>query len=166
MEVATIRWNPVFPEDQGLSRRHHETVWQGNGDRGHSMLDPFMEQWFLTGYRPAWDAARRMAGAMAQTQSGTWRYLSNPIAGVSRMYLETHEPYWKEQADRMWNTLCYPEKNTWWEGPHGARMAMWYSQINPQCAQVWRDWSVNTQKPGRFNEPDALAAQHATTLKA
>lgn len=158
MEVGTIRWNPVWPQFVGLSRRHHECIWLGGGDTGHSMLDPFVDYYHAAGYRPAWDAAERMAGAMAKITSGEWRYISNPAAGLARMYLETQKPFYKEHADRIWNTLCYPEKNDWWLIDHGNRMVMWYSQLNPQCKAAWKDWSLNPQKKDRFTGVDVLSA--------
>jgi hypothetical protein len=169
MEVGTIRWNPVWPRYVGLSRRHHECIWLSGGDYGHSMLDPFVDFYHATGYRPAWEAAERMAGAMAKVTSGQWRYISNPCAGLSRMYLETQNPFYKEQADRIWNTLCFPEKNDWWLGNHGDRMVLWYSQLNPQCKELWKAWSLNPQKKDVYsNHPrlggvDALAALYLET---
>lgn len=162
-DVATIRWNPAWPEYVGLSRRHHEQAWTGGGDTGHSMLDPFLDEYYVTGYKPAWDAAKRMAEAMAKTTSGTWRYLSNPVAGLSRMYLDTQNPYYKEQADRIWNTLCFPEKNNWWWLDHGGRMVMWYSQINPQCKDLWLEWAADPKKKNRLNEADILMYQYLQT---
>jgi hypothetical protein len=169
MEVGTIRWNPTWPQYVGLSRRHHECLWLSGGDYGHSMLDPFVDYYHATGYRPAWEAAERMAGAMAKVTSGEWRYISNPTAGLARMYLETQNPFYKEHADRIWNTLCYPEKNDWWLIDHGDRMVMWYSQLNPQCKELWKDWSLNPKKTGRFAaQPrfagaDVLAALYLET---
>jgi hypothetical protein len=169
MEVGTIRWNPTWPQYVGLSRRHHECLWLSGGDYGHSMLDPFVDYYHATGYRPAWEAAERMAGAMAKVTSGEWRYISNPTAGLSRMYLETQNPFYKEHADRIWNTLCYPEKNDWWLIDHGDRMVLWYSQLNPQCKELWKDWSLNPEKTGRFaaqprfGGADVLAALYLET---
>lgn len=163
MEVGTIRWNPVWPQDVGLNRRHHECIWLGEGDTGHSMLDPFLDYYYATGYKPAWDAAERMAGAMAQVTSGSWRYISNPVAGLSRMYLDTQNPFYKQHADRIWNTLCYPEENRWWVMDHGDRMAMWYSQINPQCKDLWKAWALNPEKKDRFMGVDVLSALYLET---
>jgi hypothetical protein len=163
MEVATIRLNPAFPEYVGLSRRHHECIWLSGGDTGHSMLDPFMEYYHATGYRPAWDACRRMAQAMSKVGSGSWRYISNPSTGLTRMYLETQDPFYKQHADRIWNTLCYPEKNQWWLIDHGDRMVMWYSQINEQCKEIWKDWALNPEKKDRLTGADAMAALYLET---
>ena len=163
MEVATIRWNPVWPTYVGFSRRHHECIWLSGGDSGHSMLDPFLDCYYATGYRPARDAAERMAGGMAQITSGSWRYISNPTAGLARMYLDTQNPRYKEHADRIWNTLCYPEQNTWWVMDHGERMAMWYSQLNPQCKELWKAWTLNPEKKDRFTGPDVLTALYLET---
>lgn len=163
MEVATIRWNPVWPQSVGFSRRHHECIWLGNGDHGHSMLDPYLDYYYATGYRPARDAAVRLADGMAMTTSGTWRYLSNPVAGLTRMYLDTQNPHYKEHADRIWNTLCYPEQNDWFSGDHADRMVMWYSQINPQCMEIWKEWSLNPEKKGRFNGMDILTKLYQIT---
>lgn len=169
MEVGTIRWNPTWPTYVGLSRRHHECIWLSGGDYGHSMLDPFVDYYHATGYRPAWEAAERMAGGMAKVTSGEWRYISNPTAGLSRMYLETQNPFYKEHADRIWNTLCYPEKNDWWLGDHGDRMVLWYSQLNPQCKELWKAWALNPEKKDSFsNQPrlgglDVLTALYVET---
>jgi hypothetical protein len=163
MEVGTIRWNPTWPNYVGLNRRHHECIWLSSGDTGHSMLDPFLDCYYATGYRPAWEAAERMAGAMSKVTSGSWRYISNPVAGLSRMYIDTQNPYYKEHADRIWNTICYPEKNDWWLGDHGDRMTMWYSQINPQCKELWKQWSLNPDKKDRFVGMDVLSALYLET---
>lgn len=158
MEVGTINWNPTWPQFVGLNRRHHECIWLSGGDYGHSMLDPLVNYYHATGYRPAWEAAERMAGAMAKVTSGTWRYISNPTAGLARMYQETRNPFYKEHADRIWNTLCYPERNEWWLIDHGDRMVQWYSPINPQCKELWKAWTLNPEKKGRFDGVDAMAA--------
>jgi hypothetical protein len=165
MEVGTIRWNPTWPQFVGLSRRHHECLWLSSGDYGHSMLDPFVDYYHATGYRPAWEAAERMAGAMAKVTSGEWRYIANPGAGLARMYLETQNPFYKDHADRIWTTLCFPEKNDWWLGDHGDRLAMWYSQVNPQCKELWKAWSLNPEKKDAFsNQPRLGGADVLTAL--
>ena len=163
MEVATIRWNPVWPTYVGFSRRHHECIWLSGGDAGHSMLDPFLDYYYATGYRPARDAAERLAKGMATVTSGTWRYLSNPIAGLSRMYLDTQNPFYKEHADRIWNTLCFPDKNEWFTTDHANRMVLWYSQINPRCLQLWKEWTLNPDKKGCFDGIDILAGLYQIT---
>jgi len=143
MEVSTIHWNDIWPEFVGLSRRHHESVWMSAGDYGHTMLDPFMEMYRATGYEPAWEAALATAEAMKKQRTGTWRYVSNPLAGLSRMYLETQDPSYKKEADRIWKDLCFPEKNEWWLYDHGDRAVMYYSQINPECKTIWVDWALH-----------------------
>lgn len=169
MEVGTIRWTRMFPADFGMSRRHHACLWLGGGDSGHSMLDPFMEYYHVTGYRPAWDACKRMAVGMSRVSAGGWRYISNPVAGLARMYIETQDSFYKEHADRIWNTLCYPDKNEWWLGDHGDRMVLWYSQINPQCGDTWKAWTFNpeikkkTPWGGVFSGADVLAALYEQT---
>lgn len=163
MEVGTIRWNPAWPEHVGFSRRHHECIWLGDGDKGHSMLDPYLDYYYATGYYPAREAAERLASGMAKVTSGSWRYISNPVAGLTRMYLDTQNPFYKQHADRLWNTLCYPEQNDWWLYDHGHRMAMWYSQINPQCKTLWKEWTLNPDKKDRFNGVDVLTALYLDT---
>jgi len=138
MDVGSIRWNAAYPDSVGLSRRHHHCVWLSPADYGHSMLDPFVEMYHATGNLQAWEAAQRMAEAMAKQRSGQHRYLSNPIIGLTRMYLETQDPYYKQHADRLWNDLCAPDHNEWFAYDHGARMAIIYSQINPQCLEQWQ----------------------------
>jgi hypothetical protein len=161
LEVGTIRLEPVFPQTAGLSHRHHECIWVGAGDYGHSMLDPFLELYHATGFLPAWEAAVRMARGMAEQRDGAWRYISNPIAGLSRMYLETQEPFYKEQADRIWTQLCAPDRNDWWKMDHGNRMALYYSQINEDCKRLWCEWTDG--KKDRFTGLDVLAAQYQRT---
>lgn len=163
MEVGTIRWNPVWPNAVGFSRRHHECIWLGGGDTGHSMLDPFLDYYYATGYYPAREAAERMAAGMARVPTGTWRYLSNPIAGLARLYLDTQNPEYKKHADRLWNVSCYPEKNDWWLMDHGDRMVLWYSQLNPQCKELWKAWTLNPEKKGRFTGVDVLTALYLET---
>ncbi len=143
MEVATIRWNDVWPESVGLSRRHHECIWLSSGDHGHSMLDPFLEDYHATGYRPAWEAARRMARAASFQTAGEWRYLSNPINSLARMYQETQNPFYKHHADRLWYELANPDRNAWWSGDHGSRMAVQYASMNEDMAKSWRDIAAN-----------------------
>jgi hypothetical protein len=164
MEVATIRWNPVWPNYVGFSRRHHECIWLGDGDSGHSMLDPYLDYYYMTGHRPAKDAAERLAGGMMTISSGAWRYISNPIAGLSRMYLDTQNPVYKEHADRIWNTQCKPDKNNWWQGDHADRMVMWYSQINPECMELCLKWVLDPNYKDRFkNGADLLTMLYLQT---
>jgi hypothetical protein len=161
MEVATIRWSEVWPEWVGLSRRHHECIWLGSGDYGHSMLDPFLEDYHATGYRPAWDAAVRMGKAAANQLEGDWRYLSNPLNSLARMYQETQDPFYKQHADRLWNERCDPDRNEWWQIDHGTRMAVQYSAINPQCAKAWEQ--IATQNKTRLNHVDSYAGLYRLT---
>lgn len=161
MDVGTIRLNPHLPEVVGLSRRHHEVAWLGGGDHGHSMLDPFLEMYHVTGDTRAWEAAERMAQGMAQTRSGSWRYLSNPLSALSRMYLETGESWYKQQADRIFNDLCKPDRNTWYAGDHGSRAAINYSQISDECLKLFIE--LPQSKPGTFETLDALAEHYRRT---
>jgi len=163
MEVSTINWNDTWPEFVGLSRRHHETLWLGLGDYGHTMLDPFLEMYHVTGYTPAWEAAKRTAEAMKLQHSGDagWRYLANPLAGLSRMYLETQDPSYRKEADRIWKDFCYPDKNTWWKIDHGDRAVMYYSQINPEAKEIWKEWALNL--PHRFEGMDVMSALYLDT---
>jgi hypothetical protein len=161
MDVGTIRLNPDFPEIVGLSRRHHDTAWLGDGDHGHSMLDPFLEMYHVTGETRAFEAADRMAGGMAQIRGGSWRYISNPLSGLSRMYLETGEAWYKEQADRIWRELCVPDRNAWYAGDHGGRAAVNYGQINEECLKVFIEMAQ--AKPASFDSVDALAELYRRT---
>jgi hypothetical protein len=143
MEVGTIRLSPLYPDDAGMSRRHHACVWLGQADFGHSMLDPFLELYHATGYRPAFEAAERMARAMAKNRRVdiplTGRYLSNPVTGLARMYLETQDPFYKREADYLWEAYCAPDRGDWYMYDHGSRMAIVYSQINEDCKRLWRE---------------------------
>ncbi len=163
MEVATIRLNPVWSQGVGLSRRHHECIWLGGPDWAHSMLDPFLEMYHATGYRPAWDATVRCASAMAEQRTGSWRYISNPVAALSRLYLETQNPFYKEQADRIWKDLCEPDRNRWYDHDHGARMALYYSQLNPDCKRIWKEMSDSKEARKPFQFLDSLAALYEQT---
>ncbi len=140
MEIQSIRWHNLFPAAQGMSRRHHRTPWLGNADYGHTMLCQYLEYYHATGYRPAWEMAKMTAEAMKRTYKGVWRYLSNPIVGNMRMYLETGEEHYKKTADRIWKELCYPAKNEWWGASHGSRMVRWYAPYNEQCMKAWKEW--------------------------
>ena len=155
LEVATIRWNPLWPRDVGFSRRHHECIWLGAGDKGHSMLDPFVNYYHATGYRPAWDAALRMGHGMKYTFDSSWRYISNPLAGCSRLYLETNDPQWKEAADKIWTRVCEPDRNRWYGGDHGDRAAMWYSQLSPKVGELTFEYA--TTKKDYFTGLDVLS---------
>jgi hypothetical protein len=163
MEVATIRWNPVWPQWVGFSRRHHDCIWLGAGDSGHSMVDPYLDYYYATGYRPARDAAIRLADGMTTVTKGTWRYISNPVAGLTRMYLDTQNPNYKQHADRLWNTLCFPDQNEWYTADHADRMVMWYSQINPQCLELWKSWALDPKTPDRFVGVDSLTMLYQIT---
>jgi len=163
MGPQSIRWHHNFPEFIGMSRRHHYTVWLGGGDWGHTMLCPWLEYYHATGYYPAWDMAKRTARAMANTYTGAWRYISNPLIGNARMYLETGDEKYKEVADRIWKDLCYPDRNSWHGGSHGSRMAIWYSQINEECRKIWQDWTLNGREVNgkpveEFNLGDSMGA--------
>jgi|GEM_PF-1527902 len=161
MDVGTIRWDDRWPDAVGLSRRHHETIWLSAGDYGHSMLDPFVEDYHITGHLPAWQAAQRMADAMARQKTGSWRYLSNPIIGLARMYLETQQGHYKQQADQLWNDLANPDRGQWYVGDHGCRMAVVYGSINPQVRE--EAIKLETAKPGTFSTLDFHAAYHRLT---
>jgi len=163
MESQSIRWHHTFPEFIGMSRRHHYTVWLGGGDWGHTMLCPWLEYYHATGYYPAWDMATRTARAMAETYSGAWRYISNPLIGNVRMYLETGDEKYKAVADRIWKNLCQPDKNRWYGGSHGSRMAIWYSQISEECRKLWLEWGTKGRQTGdkltpEFQLADSLGA--------
>jgi hypothetical protein len=149
MEVQSIRWHDLYPEWIGMSRRHHQTPWLGGGDWGHTMLCPYLEYYHATGYEPAWDMAKRTAASMQNTYAGSeWRYLSNPLIGNIRMYLETGEAAYKQQADRMWNDLCSGGRGDWWVGSHGSRMACWYAPLNEACMREWKLWSTEGRPEG------------------
>jgi hypothetical protein len=143
MEVQSIRWHNTYRDVIGMSRRHHYTAWLGNGDYGHTMLCPYLEYYHADGYRPAWEMAKRTARAMSHTYSGSWRYISNPIIGHTRMYLETGDVKHKQIADRIWKDLCAPDRNTWMNASHGSRMGTWYGQINEECNTLWRQWLID-----------------------
>lgn len=168
MEVSTINWSDVWPEFVGLSHRHHECLWLGGGDYGHTMLDPFLEMYHVLGYEPAREAALATAEAMKKQRTGTWRYISNPLAGLSRMYLETQDPSYKKEADRIWKDLCFPDQNDWWVSDHGDRAVMYYSQVNPECKKLWLE-ETGKQKKGlqspltKFGGMDALSALYLET---
>lgn len=142
MEVQSIRWHNTYPKCVGMSRRHHYTPWLGNGDYGHTMLCQYLEYYHATGYRPAWKMAEMTAEGMADTWAATWRYLSNPIVGNIRMYLETGDEKYKKTADRLWNDLCNFDNNRWWEESHGSRMVRWYAPFNKDCMKAWKEWSI------------------------
>ena len=163
MGPQSIRWHHTFPEFIGMSRRHHYTVWLGGGDWGHTMLCPWLEYYHATGYYPAWDMAKRTSRAMAQTYSGAWRYISNPLIGNVRMYLETGDEKYRAVADRIWKDLCHPDQNRWYGGSHGSRMALWYSQISDECKKLWIEWSTKGKLKGdkllpEFQLADSLGA--------
>ena len=140
MEVQSIRWHDLFPEGVGMSRRHHHTPWLGGADYGHTMLCPYLEYYHATGYRPAWEMAEMTAAAMDHTYDGSWRYIINPLVGSIRMYLETGDAKYKRTADRIWNDLMRPDRNDWWGGTHGSRLARWYAPFNPECMDAWKKW--------------------------
>jgi hypothetical protein len=161
LEVGTIRLSRLFPETAGMSRRHHECIWLGGADSGHSMLDPFLELYHATGYRPGFEAAERMARGMSSFRGGTDRYLNNPIGGMARMYLETQDPSYKKEADRLWIDNCFPNRSGWAGGPHGSRMTMYYSQINADCKRIRREGTGGRGSENLCN--DARAQFYAET---
>jgi hypothetical protein len=163
LEVGTIRLNPTFPDAVGMSRRHHECIWLAPADYGHSMLDPFLEMYHATGYLPAFEAAQRMAQGMARSHGNTDRYLNNPLGGLARMYLETQDPFYKTQADRIWNDYCSPKRNEWYTTDHGSRMALYYSQINPDCKQLWAQMAAGVSPRRPFQYLDSQAALYTLT---
>ena len=167
LEVGTIRHDPRDPEAGGLSRRHHECVWLSPGDSGHSMVDPFLEMYHVTGYLPAREAAERMARAMAHPGAAFldygWRYLSNPIAALSRMYLETREQSWRELADGLWSRYARPDRNRWFAGDHGARMAVLYGRLDEEARRVWIERTGAAGEDRAFHHLDALAALYEDT---
>ena len=162
LEVGTIRHDPRDPSASGLSRRHHECIWLSPGDSGHSMVDPFLEMYHVTGYLPAREAGERMARAMAHPGASFheygWRYLSNPIAALARMHMETREESWRELADGLWSRHARPDRNRWFAGDHGARMAMLYGQLNEEVRRIWVERTEAGAEDRAFHHLDALAA--------
>ena len=163
MEVQSIRWHNTWPEYVGMSRRHHYTAWLGGGDWGHTMLCPWLEYYHALGYYPAWQLALRTAETMSHVQQGTYRYISNPLIGNIRMYLETGDEKYKAAADRIWRDLCYPEKNIWMNASHGSRMCTWYAPLNKDCMASWKGWSregrdVGGKKKKEFQYADTFGA--------
>lgn len=100
---------------------------------------------------------------MTHVTSGSWRYLSNPIAVLARMYHDTQDLVYKHHADRLWNTLCFPDKNIWWVDDHGSRMVLWYAPLNPQCMELWTKWTLNPEFKDRFNTVDVLTRRFLDT---
>ncbi|MEE2659159.1 MAG: hypothetical protein VX733_11690 [Candidatus Latescibacterota bacterium] len=167
LEVGTIAHDPRDPSSGGLSRRHHECIWLSPGDSGHSMIDPFLEMYHVTGYLPAWEASQDMVRAMAHPGAAFydygWRYLANPIAALARMHLETQEPGYREQADALWQQYARPDRGRWFVGDHGARMVQMYGQLSEE---VMEHWVVRTDAEGEeraFHHLDALAALYEST---
>lgn len=163
METQSIRWSNIYPEWAGMSRRHHYTTWLGGGDFGHTMLCPWLEYYHATGYAPAWDMALLTARSMANTYEGSWRYIINPLIGNIRMYLETGEQKYKDVADRIWKDLMYPDRNEWYVGTHGSRLAIWYAPFNPDCMKAWKEWSktgltLNGKTSLQLDDLDSLGA--------
>ena len=148
MEVQSIRWHDVYPEFAGMSRRHHYTAWIGRGDWGHTMLCPYLEYYHATGYMPAWQMALLTAKSMQNTWEGEWRYISNPLIGNTRMYLETGEQQYKDVADRIWKNLMSPDRNNWFGASHGSRLCTWYARFNPECMTAWKTWSRTGRDTG------------------
>jgi len=149
MEVQSIRWNNIWPHYVGMSRRHHYTTWLGGGDLGHTMLCPWLEYYHALGYYPAWKMALATAESMSHVRRGTFRYISNPLIGNIRMYLETGNPNYKATADRIWNDLCYPDQNIWMNATHGSRMCIWYAPFNEDCMKFWKEWCRNGREVGK-----------------
>ncbi len=163
MEVSTIRHTWISPESLGMSRRHHECLWLGAGDFGHSMLDPFLEDFHATGYQPSWEAAVRMAHGMSEQRAGTWRYVSNPIAGLSRMYLETQDPFYLQHAKRIWVDVAYPDRADWWVLDHGSRMALYFSQVDADFHKQWAEMALREGAQARFPHLDTQARLYQQT---
>jgi hypothetical protein len=173
MEAGTIRLHRLYPDDAGMSRRHHACVWLGPADYGHSMLDPFLELYHVTGYRPGFEAAERMARTKAKSRGVglAGRYLNNQVTDLTRMYLETQDPSYKKEADRIWTDACAPDRGDWYMIDHGNRMAIAYSQINEDCKRLWREmadpesaWNkARPQAKVPFQELDSLAMLYQQT---
>jgi hypothetical protein len=166
MDVGTIRLSRLYPADAGMSRRHHACVWLGAADYGHSMIDPFLELYHATGYRPGFEAAERMARAKARSRGVglSGRYLNNQVTDLARMYLETQDPFYKKEADRIWIDACYPDRGDWFAIDHGSRMAIIYSQLNADCLRIWKEMALEGMASGRpFQDLDSLAMLYQLT---
>lgn len=162
MEVQSIRWHNIFPEFAGMSRRHHKTTWLGGGDWGHTMLCPWLEYYHATGYKPAWEMAKFTAETMKNTYKGSWRYITNPLIGEIRMYDETADEGYKKSADRIWNDLCYPDKNRWFDLTHAGRAVRFYSDFNKDCLNDWKKYTdgektIDGKDIKKFRYIDSLA---------
>ena len=144
-DVATSQYNPAWPEVIGGSGRHHYTIWIAPGDYGHSALEGFVMDWALTGDHRSWDMAKLQADFFLRLRKGggEWRYLSNPLSGLSRMYLETGDPKYKAKAD--WIATTFAKGFRLWDGTgdtyftYGSEAMRWYSLISPDAKKLFID---------------------------
>ena len=142
-DVASIEASPAWPEYVGGSRRHHYTLWLGEGSTQFSMLDQFVSDWIFTGDRRSWDAAKRQADFCIYARTGAWRALSNPLSSLSRIYVETGEPRYKQKADWLAKTFGGDPKHKLWMGTgngyftYGSSMIRWYSLLSADAEKRW-----------------------------
>jgi len=77
------------------------------------------------------------------------------------MHMETQDPFYKEQADRLWNDLASPDRGRWFYADHGHRMAVVYGSVNEQTRQ--QAIKMETEKAGTFPGLDFYAAYYRMT---
>ena len=157
-DVATSQYNPVWPEVVGGSARHQYAIWLGMGDYGHSALEGFLMDWVLTGDT----RSRQMAALQADffmrlkaSPSARWRYISNPLSGLSRMYLESGDKAYKEKAD--WIATKFATGCELWGGTgdkyftYGTEAVRWYAEISPEGKRLWiQGVQTNAPKDAKF----------------
>lgn len=148
-DVATSQYSPAWPEVVGGSARHHYTIWLGMGDYGHSMLEGFVMDWALTGDSRSWQMAKLQADFFLRQRKGggEWRYLSSPLSGLSRMYLETGDMKFKDKADWIATTFAAKEHRLFGGEyntgdsyfTYGSEAMRWYSRISPEARKIFVD---------------------------
>lgn len=152
-DVATSQYNPVWPEVVGGSARHHYAIWLAMGDYGHSALEGFIMDWILTGDTRSREMAALQADfflRLRDCSSARWRYISNPLSGLSRMYLETGDKAYKTKAD--WIATKFATGRELWGGSgdsyftYGTEAVRWYAEISPSAKQLWVQ-GVQTNAP-------------------
>ena len=97
--------------------------------------------WILTGDTRSRQMALLQGEFFRKIQTGHWRYLSNPLSGLSRLYLETGDPVYKAKAD--WIATTFATGHKLWDGTgdgyftYATEAIRWYAEIAPAARQLW-----------------------------
>lgn len=158
MDVDTVHYNTVandrrlrkLPEDfsqVGSMHRHNADHWGGrNEETSHTHLLGLLWHYYLTGYARSMDVAHEVGGFVLKDKVTYFRHpdispqrsVANALWCAIDMYAATHDPKYREAADKWarvlvrgqnsdgsWEETYNPVKQIWTGGPKTRFMALY-----------------------------------------